>query len=102
MPRKIIRGLEDIRTVSRPVDDRNVPHRAYMKLSVLEMEKFRRGKERQNALAKVSQIDQRFRDIEVEKRGIMAALSGQAVQVAVPPLLGVQEGAPRRAFKIKY
>jgi len=43
-----------------------------MKLSILEMEKFRRGKEKQSALERVRNIDQRFQDIEAARQELKA------------------------------
>ena len=74
MTKRIMRGVQDIKTHSGRADEGAIPYKAYMKLSILEMEKFRRGKERQNALEKIAQIDQRFRDIEAERQEIIGSL----------------------------
>lgn len=105
MANRISRGLQDIRTISGRIDDRFVPHKAYMKLSVLEMEKFRRGMEKQSALNKVSEIDQRFKDIEAEKRGILASLEGHGGHPRRPDEPEQQAPPPRAtsgSFKIRY
>ena len=105
MAKKIIRGIQDIRTISGRIDDRSVPHRAYMKLSVLEMEKFRRGKEKQSALDKVCEIDARFKDIEAEKRGILADLAGHgglAKHPDEPEEQAVPPSDTAASFKIRY
>ena len=39
-----------------------------MRISCLEMEKERRGKERQSAVKRVKEISARFREIEAEKK----------------------------------
>lgn len=105
MEKKIYKGLQDIRTVSGRVDDRSTPHRAYMKLSVLEMEKFRRGKEQRNALEKARSIDERFKQIDAEKEEILATMEGggrrrymmdESVKPSAPPRAGAG------SFKIKY
>ena len=44
--KKVLRGVQNIRTMSGRVDDQAIPYKAYMKSSVLEMEKHRRGVER--------------------------------------------------------
>ena len=105
MPKAIMRGLQDIRTISGRVDDRSLPHRAYMQLSVLEMEKFRRGKEKQSALDKVNEIDLRFKDIDAATRDILAALEGRGGH----PRRREEPEAPAAAaavtagsFKIRY
>lgn len=105
MAKRILRGLQDLRTISGSIDDRSVPFRAYMKLSVLEMEKFRRGKERLSALAKVRNIDERFEDIEAEKREILASMEVHSGQPGRPHELAQQTPPPPAAagsFKFKY
>jgi len=105
MAKKIVRGLQDLRTISGSIDDRSVPFRAYMKLSILEMEKFRRGKERLSALAKVRDIDKRFDDIEAEKQEILASMAAQGgprgcLHERERPT--VSRPAAPGTFKIKY
>ena len=105
MARRIFKGVQDIKTVSGRVDGQSTPHRVYMRLSVLEMEKFRRGKERQSALEKVSNIDRRFEEIEAEKREILTSMEAHGGQPGCPHEPEEQAAAPRaaaRSFKIKY
>lgn len=75
--KKNVRGLQDIRTLAGRVDQAAVPYKAYMKLSVLEMEKFRRGEEKASALHRVKNIDTRFQEIEKEKAGLLEVLKGR-------------------------
>ncbi len=86
MTKKILRGVQDIKTLSGRADEGTIPYKAYMKLSILEMEKFRRGKEKQSALEKVQHIDQRFRDIEAERLGIVTALEAKGIRRCRPPV----------------
>lgn len=72
--KKILRGLQDIRTLSGKVDQAFIPYKAYMKVSCLEMEKLRRGKERESAMHRVENIDMRFREIDAEKAALLQAL----------------------------
>ncbi|MEI7437851.1 MAG: hypothetical protein WCL16_13685 [bacterium] len=74
--KKVLRGVQNIRTMSGRVDDQAIPYKAYMKISVLEMEKHRRGVERACALEKVRRIDQRFQEIEAEKQKALKSLEG--------------------------
>ncbi len=105
--RTVLRGVQNIRTMSGRVDDKAIPYKAYMKLSVLEMEKHRRGVEKACALEKVRKIDQRFQEIEEEKLQTLKSLDAQGVP---PPARRRPEGrsaaaAPRMntgAFKIRY
>lgn len=73
-PKKIIKGLQDLRTLSGNVDMVALPYQAYMKLSCLEMEKFRRNKERKSAVHRLENIDERFRQIEDEKDALLRTL----------------------------
>lgn len=105
MSKKIMRGLQDIRTLSGRVDDRSIPFKAYMKLSVLEMEKYRRGKEKQSALERVRNIDQRFRDIEAEKQEIINSLAAQSLPGNTSAMKHGSAAAPRAStgpFKVRY
>lgn len=80
MTKRIMRGVQDIKTLSARVDEGTIPYKAYMKLSILEMEKYRRGKEKMSALERVQYIDQRFKDIEKERQEIIAALETKGVR----------------------
>ncbi len=106
MTKRIMRGVQDIKTHSGRADEGAIPYKAYMKLSILEMEKFRRGKEKQNALEKIVQIDQRFRDIEAERQEIIASLEAQGIRGQRLPDYNDPStvAAPRAtgAFKFKY
>lgn len=107
MTKRIMRGVQDIRTLSGSVDEGTIPYKAYMKISILEMEKFRRGKERQSALERVRRIDQRFLDIEAARQEIFSAMEAQGIRRPVPGPRGPEEpkAAPRSTtgpFKIRY
>ncbi len=112
MTKRIMKGVQDIKTISGRADDGSIPYKAYMKLSILEMEKFRRGKERKNALEKVRKIDQRFKDIEISRQEIFGAIEGKDVRRHVPAgasgsemAAAGPEAAPRTTtgpFKIRY
>jgi len=78
IPRRNMRGLQDIRTLSGSVDQIAEPYRAYMRISCLEMEKVRRGKERESAMHRVNNIDTRFQEIEEEKELLLHALDRSA------------------------
>jgi flavoprotein len=74
--KKILRGLQDIRTLSGRVDRAIVPYKEYMKISCLEMEKSRRRKERESAMQRVKNIDMRIREIDAEKAVLLQNLNG--------------------------
>ncbi len=107
MTKRIMRGVQDIKTRSGSADEGAIPYKAYMKLSILEMEKFRRGKEKTSALERVRKIDQRFQDIEAARQEIFSTL--EAKEIRRQRLPGLEElpttAAPRTTtgpFKIRY
>ena len=100
--RGIVRGIQDIKTISGRAE-KGMTYKAYMRLSVLEMEKHRRGKERSSALARVANIDSRFKDIEKEKTEILQTLGDQGFDKSSGK--GRPSVAPKSstgAFKIRY
>ena len=62
VPQHNLRGVQDIRTHSGRVSEATVPHKAYMRLACLELEKFRRGREMASALSRTASIEGRFRE----------------------------------------
>ncbi|MEI8355807.1 MAG: hypothetical protein WCG31_06940 [Deltaproteobacteria bacterium] len=107
MTKKILRGVQDIKTLSGRADEGSIPYKAYMKLSILEMEKFRRGKEKQSALERVQHIDQRFREIEAQRQEIVNSLGGKGItRNSLPgidkPRTTVAPRTTTGAFKIRY
>ena len=105
MTKRIMRSVQDIKTLSGRSNEGSVPYKAYMKLSILEMEKFRRGKEKQSALDRIHHIDQRFRDIEVARDELFNALEGKGIKIRrlptvdEPPTVMKTSTGP---FKIRY
>jgi len=75
--KRTIKNVRDIRTHSGTVGQTLKPHEVHMRLSVLEMEKARRGKERESAILRVRSIDERFREIEKERSDLLMTLTGQ-------------------------
>jgi len=103
--KRTLRGLQDIRTLSGMVDQAAIPYRAYMRLSCLEMERLRRGKERESAMHRIGNIDARFGEIEVEKAALLTSLGGhgskrpsRASCVEEKPVLTKSGGG----FKLRY
>lgn len=72
-----IRGLQDINTLTGKVHQEAQPHKAYLRLSVLEMEKVRRGKEKESAECRIANINARFQEIETEKAALLKTLEKQ-------------------------
>lgn len=102
--KRIIRGVQDIRTVTgKATTDRDAAvYKAYMKLSCLEMEKYRRGKERKSAMQRVVNIESRFQDIEAEKRRILESLGHPAEAVKTGAGGERIPGRVAGKFRIRY
>ena len=92
-----IRGLQDIRTHSGRVDETYLPHKAHLKIACLEMEKARRGKERESAACRVENIDARCHQIAAEKAALLRRLSEQERA----NFNGVPDNAPKPAPRRK-
>ena len=104
IPRKTMR---DIRTLSGKVDRIANPYMAYMQITCLEMEKARKGRERESALQRMEVIDGRLRDIETEKAALVRALAARAappVTAPAPTNLGSRPAPSRTSggLKLRY
>jgi len=73
-PTRVIRGVRDIRTRFGTPDQTVVPYKAYMVITALEMEKFRRETERQRLTSNLSNINARLETIEAEKTALVKRL----------------------------
>ena len=70
----LTRGLKNIPTLSRRADQRAAPHRTYMQITCLEMEKARRGSERKAASRRIADLDTRIREIDEEEQALLQKL----------------------------
>jgi hypothetical protein len=99
------KGLTSIRTLSGRVDQVSLPYRSYMQITCLEMEKARRGMERESATQRIALIDARLDQIEKAKQQLLEAAAAPD-QRAPGRLPGLDlKPAPRRSaggFKIRY
>lgn len=66
--------MQNIRTRSGTSDQVSEPYKAFLRIGALEMEKSRRGKEKECAVIRVQNIDARFREIEAEKADLLEGL----------------------------
>jgi hypothetical protein len=102
VPRK---RLCDLRTLSGRADQASLPYRAYMKITCLEMEKARRGRERASASQRVADIDARLKEVEAEKAALLQSVEGRTGDRSLK-LRGLEvRSAPRRStggLKIRY
>jgi hypothetical protein len=101
-----LRGLRDLRTLAGQADEASLPHRAYMKLACLEMEKARRKTERNGAVQRLKTINARIQEIETEqaavRRTMPGAADGPGGATAGSGPEPISSRAKKRAFKVKY
>jgi hypothetical protein len=106
LPKRTIRGVQNIRTLAGKVDIFAEPYRAYMQITTLEMEKARRGKERESAMRRVREIDARFQEIEREKASLLKGLAREEGTKKPSSNGEISQDAPGRqsegGFKITY
>lgn len=92
--KEIKRGIRAVRTLSSIRDLNPQPHRVFMKISALEMEKNRQLQERDNALRRVNDIDQRLQEIEEETAALLAALNLNPAEAPPEETAGTVETVP--------
>ena len=73
-PNRVIRGVTDIRTHSGTPDQVIVPYKAYMAITALEMEKFRRETECHNLTTRLNSVSAHLRRIDTEKTTLLDRL----------------------------
>jgi hypothetical protein len=97
IPRR--RGLKDISTLSGKVERTFAPHKAYLRISHIEMEKIRKTLESEKARQLMADIAARLKEIEAEKEALLQGLRDRGG--APPP---VRTGPPKSpgGFKIRY
>ena len=106
-PNKIVRSLNSIRTHSGTAEGTIVPYKAYVVVTTLEMEKFRRQAEHAKLLTRFEFIKSRLQYIESEKAEILRRLGNipcqRPIENSEPKLSAVAAPAPSRSgYKMKY
>lgn len=105
-PKRNIRGLQDIQTLSGRVDQVFHPYKAYMRVTCLEMEKARRGEEKESAMHRVKSIDARLREIEAEEAALLETISesntGEAVDAPGGAGVPHQPRPSTSGFNLRY
>mgnify|MGYP001395851663 CR=1 FL=1 len=100
------RGLQDINTNAGKVRQAAIPYKAFMRLSCLEMEKFRRARERASAMNRVNNIDARFAEIDAEKSAILISMGEkEAAREVSSPVRAEPKPVTKMTaapFKLKY
>ena len=108
-PKRIIRGVKDIRTRSGAPDQVLVPYKAYMAITALEMEKFRRETERDNLMLRLNNVNARLRTVESEKAALLQRLGketpgwpGRRPIKSARPIRDRPAAGDAAGFKFKY
>ncbi len=96
---RIKRGVRTIRTHSAQANALSIPYRAFLKISCLEMEKTRLGKEKDSAMERVQYIESRFREIDAEKKDL---LSKPGMQEPAGHAQARRSAAGPSGFKFRY
>ena len=73
-PRTSRRGLRHLRTQTTLALLASKPSLTYLRIGALEMERARRRAERDNAVARIRDLDARCREIDAEKDGLLRAI----------------------------
>ncbi len=105
MKSKPRRTVQDIRTMSERISETNNPQRKYLALAMLELEKARRGKERESSSQRVANIDRRLAEIETAQASLLAAAEAELEIGARGQRAGAggRPGSPaREGFQLAY
>lgn len=102
MPPRVVplRGLGDLRTLAGCSDSQIPLHKAYLRISFLELERARHGQEMRTAQQRLALMRHRCEQIDVEKAEILAAAAPAAPPGARPTLR--DRPPPRRGFHFSY
>ncbi len=103
--RRPSRGLNDLRTLAGRSDTQIPAHKAYLRISFLELERARRMQEIRTARARFDAIEGRFREIDTEISDILGSLDGsspRAHPVEAPRKSAVGLRPAKRSFQFSY
>lgn len=91
IPKRTLRGVRDIRTISGRVDQADEAYKLYMKLSSLERGKVRLNNEREGTLLRLREIEARLHELRAEERAILQILG------RIDPGTGPMDAEPEEA-----
>lgn len=105
LERRPSRGLAELRTLTGRSDTQIPAHKAYLRISFLELERARRTQELRTCRDRSDIIRDRFREIDAEIASIHASLDGTAPRaqaVQAPHRSPVGRRPATRHFQINY
>lgn len=100
-----LRGLADLRTLAGRSDTQIPAHKAYLRISFLELERARRAQEIRTAGDRFAIINARFREIDAEIDEILASVNGTAPRahaVEAPHRSPVGRRPAKQHFYLSY
>lgn len=103
--RRPARGLCDLRTLTGRSDTQIPAHKAYLRISFLELERARRTQEISTARNRFDIVEARFREIDAEIADILASLNGAAARahaIEAPRKSPVGLHPAKRKFQLSY
>ncbi len=95
-----IKGVQNIRTHAGRANQSTQSYQAYFRIGALEMEKARRTTERESAMTRVNNIDNRVQEIEAEKSVLLEKIAVDQHKLSSAPNNGKKGVAAN--FKIRY
>lgn len=75
------RSVSDIKTISGRSKNKHETYRNYFQVGALELERWRREREREAAALRIAYIDNRIADIDKEKEILLADAESEATKV---------------------
>jgi hypothetical protein len=100
-----LKGLSDLRTLTGRSDTQIPAHKAYLRISFLELERARRKLEMRAAGDRMDIIQARFREIDAEVANILASLNGTAPRahaIEAPHRSPIGRRPVKRQFQMSY
>jgi cytochrome c-type biogenesis protein CcmH/NrfG len=94
-----LRTLSDIKTHSGRASNNHEVYRDYFQVGALELERWRRTKEREAASSRIASIDSRLAEIDQEKESLLAGAAACALNDSQPKLAEQRKSS---GFRIKY
>jgi hypothetical protein len=95
------RSVSDIKTHSGKAKNKHETYRNYFQVGALELERWRREREREAASTRINQIDSRIAEINKEKNHLLSEAAENASPVPGKETAKPAENKPSR-LKIRY
>ena len=77
------KGMNDIKTHAGTVDQTFLPHKAFMRISCLEMEKAHRIKEMESSRRRIETVKKRLKEIETETDALMNRIKADTKESSI-------------------